>query len=66
MIRTIGEVALVIWLVLALYVIIARTTRSEAMNRPLLRYERKLNILNIALMMTWIMLLALSRLFATG
>lgn len=66
MIRTIGEVALVIWLVLALYVIIARTTRSEPMNRPLLRYQRKLNILNIALMMTWIMLLALSRLFATG
>jgi hypothetical protein len=62
--RVIGLIALLIWLPLMLFSIIAKTTNSVAMNGVLERHQRTFNILNISLMMTWIVLLALGRIFA--
>jgi hypothetical protein len=63
--RTIGLIALSLWLPLMLFSIIAKTTNSVAMNGVLERHQRTFNILNISLMLTWILLLALARIFAT-
>jgi hypothetical protein len=63
--RVIGLIALLIWLPLMLFSIIAKTTNSVAMNGVLERHQRTFNILNISLMLTWIVLLALGRIFAT-
>ncbi len=62
--RTIGLIALTLWLPLMLFSIIAKTTNSVAMNAVLQRHERMFNILNVGLMMTWIVFLALGRIFA--
>jgi hypothetical protein len=62
--RTIGLISLSLWLPLMLFSIIAKTTNSVAMNDILQRHDRKFNIINVCLMMTWIMFLALSRIFA--
>jgi hypothetical protein len=59
--RTIGLIALLLWLPLMLYSIIAKTTNSATMNATLERHQRTFNILNISLIVTWIVLLALSR-----
>jgi hypothetical protein len=62
--RVIGLIALLIWLPLMLFSIIAKTTNSVAMNGVLERHQRAFNILNVSLMMAWIMFLALGRIFA--
>ncbi len=62
--RTVGLIALILWLPLALLTIIAKTTNSVAMNNILQRHERMFNIANVSLMMTWIVLLAAARIFA--
>jgi hypothetical protein len=62
--RTIGLIALTLWLPLMLFSIIAKTTNSVLMNNILQRHGRKLNIINLSLMMAWILLLALARIFA--
>lgn len=62
--RTLGLIALTLWLPLMLFSIIAKTTNSVAMNAVLQRHERMFNIFNVGLMMTWILFLALGRIFA--
>jgi hypothetical protein len=62
--RTIGLIALTLWLPLMLFSIVAKTTNSVLMNNILQRHGRKLNIINLSLMMAWIVLLALARIFA--
>jgi hypothetical protein len=63
-VRSVGLIALILWLPLMLFSIIAKTSNSVAMNDILQRHDRKVNVINICLMLTWIMFLALSRIFA--
>lgn len=61
--KTIGQVVLVAWLLLSLFAFVGSVLKSSVVGRIFRQHHRNLNIAGVILMMTWIMLLALSGLF---
>lgn len=64
--RTLGNIALISWMLLALFVFLARLIKGSRVSDFVHRYDRRLGIISVVLMATWIMLLALSGLFGAS